>query len=178
MKLVRPSEEYINSILPHVKAYMEDTSPYKTNSEKSVAEFFGRGDAEGYLRDVREKEFGKLPEGWVASTTYWLMDGDRHLGLYSVRHSLTPNLMRQGGHIAYAISPLERGKGYAVKGVELCLKELKKMGVEEALITCHAENEKSHKVIAKAINLFGGHFLETIEIDGHGEIRGFVKTID
>ena len=40
-----------------------------------------------------------LEPGWVHCTFLWIVEGDEFLGNLAIRHSLTPFLLEQGGHI-------------------------------------------------------------------------------
>ena len=176
LKLVKPCLEMKKLIAPYVEDYREDTSLFKVNMPKNLLAYWDDDDFSGYVENLRYKETSEdLPNGYVNSSTYWLMNDEEHLGMFEIRHKLTPKLIQQGGNIAYTVAPSQRGKGYAVNGVELCLREARKLGLKEVLITCDAGNEISFKVIQKAINLFGGYWLEDSFVDGHKEHRGFVK---
>ncbi|WP_432985558.1 GNAT family N-acetyltransferase [Dactylosporangium sp. CA-233914] len=76
------------------------------------------GTAEGFAEYVEWlllQRFEETPrrEGFVASTTFWWVDGDEYLGRIVVRHRLTPNLLEAGGHIGYDVRPTARRRGHA-----------------------------------------------------------------
>ena len=130
-----------------------------------------------YFQTVKNESLGiGLKEGYVPQTTFWLVDGDKYIGTFALRHRLTPNLEKIGGNIAYAIRPSERQKGYGYQGLKLCLNEAFKMGLKKVLITCNAENIASYNLIHKAMLEYGGTELKPIEIENGFEKRIWVKT--
>ena len=91
-----------------------------------------------------------LRPGFVPSTTLWLVrDGQTLLGTIHLRHSLTPWLENEGGHIGYAVRPSQQGKGYATRMLSMCLEKARAMGLARVLITCDRENKASARVIIK-----------------------------
>ena len=68
-----------------------------------------------------------LPEGYVPGSTLLLWDNDVIVGVFHLRHYLTPALAEGAGHIGYAIHPAYRGKGYATRGLGLALNALRAM---------------------------------------------------
>ena len=77
------------------------------------------GDFEGYLRVVDAWTRGEeIPPGWVAVSTFWLIDDDaEYVGSTNVRHILNDYLRDYGGHIGYTIRPTRRRQGH---GTEIC----------------------------------------------------------
>ena len=87
--------------------------------------------------DVQEKEFEikilpgyinaekgiDLADGWVPETDFFLWDDEKIVGLFRVRHYLTPALANGGGHIGYGIKKEFRGKGYASEGLRLTIEK-------------------------------------------------------
>jgi predicted acetyltransferase len=85
--------------------------------------------------------------GFVAHTTYWLIENKRLLGVSNLRHQLNDKLRNIGGHIGYSIRPSERKKGYATKLLAATLYEGSKMGIKEFVLTCDKDNVASIKTI-------------------------------
>lgn len=108
-------------------------------------------DVKTYLQIEENQSKGiGLPNGWVPHTRFWyVLDGTRILGSSDLRHALTPNLKDFGGHIGYVIRPSERNKGYATLMLAETMREAKKLGLKELLITAASENTASRKVIEK-----------------------------
>ena len=91
----------------------------------------------------------RVPEELVASTTRWVAVDGRLVGFLSVRHELNDYLLELGGHIGYAIRPLERGQGYATAATALGLEECRRLGIDRVLITCDDTNVASATVIER-----------------------------
>ena len=110
----------------------------------------------GYCRRLRDLADPKtwLPEGIVASTYLWWVDGDEYLGRLSIRHSLTPWLEEYGGHVGYVVRPEARGHGHATAMLRSSLPIAHRLGIDPVLVTCDATNLASRKVIEGA----GGEF--------------------
>jgi predicted acetyltransferase len=105
-------------------------------------------DFEGFVRSVKAWAQGKrLPRAWVASSTFWLVEGDDYIGSINIRHELTDWLLRFGGHIGYAIRPSRRRRGYGKLMCRLALDEARTIGLERVLITCDADNVGSRRII-------------------------------
>ena len=112
----------------------------------------------------------QLPEGWVACTTLFLVDGGRILGVANLRHRLAGTLRAFGGHVGYSIRPSERGKGYATRLLEHIIDLARGMGIERLLITCDPENAASARVVEKC----GGTFEDEILFEPLGRaVRRF-----
>lgn len=91
-----------------------------------------------------------LPSGRVPQTVYFLVrTGGMILGSARLRHTLTPLLEREGGHIGYDVRPSQRGKGYATLLLGLILEEARHLGLTRILITCDEDNLASSRVIEK-----------------------------
>ncbi len=107
-----------------------------------------------------------LPPGFVKATYLWLVEEGRFLGETSIRHSLTPQLMRYGGHIGYALRYSAWGKGLGTRLLALALDYAKtNLGLRRVLITCDDDNLASARVIEKN----GGQLQDKIPniINGH-----------
>jgi predicted acetyltransferase len=106
-------------------------------------------DERAYLKRCEDFRKGKVPENFVPSSTFWLVDGRHFLGIGNVRHYLNDNLRRFGGHIGYAIRPAAWQKGLGTLQLTLLLQEARKLGIEKVTITCFDENIGSIKIIER-----------------------------
>ena len=89
-------------------------------------------------------------ERWdVMSTVYWYVSEEHYLGTLVVRHTLTPDLAVDGGHIGYHVVAPWRRQGHATRMLELGLEKAREHGVSRALLTCVPSNEPSRRVIEK-----------------------------
>ena len=97
--------------------------------------------------------------GKVPYTTYWLYVDGAPAGIGRIRHFLTEGLRRACGHIGYAIAPAFRGKRHGEEFLHLLLREAKKLGIAQALVTIKTDNERSlHVAMAN-----GGEVMDEVE---------------
>lgn len=75
------------------------------------------------------------------------MHNERVIGVVNIRHELSELLRNSGGHIGYGIRPSERKKGYAKLLLKLSLQEIRKLGVQRALVVCDDWNIASRQTI-------------------------------
>jgi predicted acetyltransferase len=91
-----------------------------------------------------------LADGWVPAHTFWLVRNEKTIiGVLQIRHSLTPFLEAEGGHIGYSVRPSERGKGYATRMLGMALDEARRLSLKRVLVTCDKRNVASARVIQK-----------------------------
>ena len=96
-----------------------------------------------------------LPDGFVANSTYWLLDEQEEIvAVSNLRHSLTPKLRHEGGHIGYGVRPSQRRKGYGNIVLRETLAKAWDLGLPKVLLTCAKQNAASNKVIVNN----GGEF--------------------
>lgn len=126
--------------------------------EKVTADF------DGYVRRVRAEE-----EAWgVPVTTFWYIDGPLYLGTAIVRHRLTPELTRDGGHIGYHVAPRHRRQGHATAMLAAAVRYCQDgLGLQRILVTCADSNTASRRVIEAG----GGVRADTID----GVCRYWIK---
>ncbi|MFC1575071.1 GNAT family N-acetyltransferase [Gemmatimonadota bacterium] len=92
----------------------------------------------------------KLPPGFVAHSTYWLVHGNTTVvGVSNLRHRLTDALRRYGGHIGYGIRPSARGNGYGTEILRQTLARAEGIGLSQVLLFCGKSNEASARVIRR-----------------------------
>ena len=114
-----------------------------------------------------------LPDGWVPTSTYWLVTSDNVVvGAVNIRYRLNERLLNTGGHIGYGIRPSERQKGYATELLKQALLKVKELGIDKALVVCDASNVGSERTICK-----NGGVEDTIftEEDGNVIKRFWIK---
>jgi len=157
MKLVLPTAEYKASLLA---AAAEHEAAGET-LDYTMLPTFDDFD-EGLLRLQDHAAGRNLEPGWVADTTYWLVDDGEYIGRISVRHQLNDRLRQVGGHIGYNIRPSKRRQGCGGHILRLVLPEAKQLGINPALVTCNDDNIASWKIIEAN----GGKLENKIELDG------------
>jgi predicted acetyltransferase len=85
----------------------------------------------------------------VPMDSYFIEENGLILGEIFIRHRLSPRLEQVGGHIGYKVRPPCRNRGVATAALKLALQKLGTMGVDQALLTCNADNGASARVIEK-----------------------------
>ncbi len=149
LKLVEASLKYKEQILDMLLEWRNynNSHPGANRSPSAIFHGFDNYDEYLYLMNVASKQVKK--ERHVPSTQFYLLDEDRNImvGACSIRHYLNEILRNGGGHIGDGIRPSERGKGYGTKLVELALKEAKKLGIKEVMMSCDKDNIASKKTI-------------------------------
>lgn len=101
-------------------------------------------DFDGYVERVRgETRFWDVPV-----TTLWYVDEATYLGTVVVRHELTPELTRAGGHIGYHVAPRYRRRGHATAMLAAACGFCRDtIGLSRVLVTCAETNTGSRRVI-------------------------------
>lgn len=87
------------------------------------------------------------PRWGVPSTIFWYVSGEYYLGPLVIRHELTHELADAGGHLGYHVVAPWRRQGHATRMLAAGLGECRRLGIDEILVTCDADNEPSRRVI-------------------------------
>ncbi len=160
MKLIKPDEKYAES-------YYRAAEIYKEKGIKSY-EFF-EGSFEELVEYTKGMEEGEnLPEGWVPATCLWFVNEQEFFGEVSIRHELTENLKRLGGHVGYGVRCDKWGQGIGTEMLCQAIHYIKKhLPLKRILITCKDDNYGSIAVIEKN----GGILQDKIENVVEGQKR-------
>lgn len=136
--LVRPTPLVRDSFLEAARD-LRDEGWLPDFPVNEVAADFG-----GYVRGIRGDT-----QGWgVPISTLWYVDGTTYLGTVLVRHRLTPELARIGGHIGYHVAPRHRRQGHATAMLAAALAYCRDtLGLTRVLVTCAETNAASRRVI-------------------------------
>lgn len=139
--LVRPSLEYERSYSAYIgELGDEERYPFPLDFEHhDFAALLKRLD--GFSKGI------SIPEGFVPSSTFWLVEDDEIIGVSSLRHYLNEGIEHCGGHIGLGIRPSYRGRGYSNLLLALTIQEARKRGIEVLHIHCHKHNEASVRMI-------------------------------
>lgn len=159
---------------------VEDERSFREAVAEAAAEVppwpfaFGWNDAMSfpdYVRRVAAWERGEeLPEGFVPAGYYVAVVDGEIAGRLSVRYALNDYLAEIGGHAGYSVRAAYRGRGYATAMLREALRLYAARGMDRVLITCHADNAASRKVIERC----GGVFERTTLDPGHrSEMRRY-----
>lgn len=90
-----------------------------------------------------------VPDGFVPSSTFWLVDGPDLIGVSNLRHHLNDRLRQHGGHIGLGIRPGLRGRGLGSRLLALTILEARKRGIEDVYVHCHQHNVASARMIVR-----------------------------
>jgi predicted acetyltransferase len=113
-----------------------------------------------YLRRLEADRLGHaLGEGRVPATFLLAEVDGRVVGRTSIRHELNAWLLRQGGHIGFAVVPSERRNGYATAILRSSLEIARTLGIDPVLVCCDEDNIGSATVITRC----GGELESTVE---------------
>ena len=141
IRLIEPGERW-------EAAYRDFLADFARAGERKDDKLDPHDDFHAHLARLRDNARGdNLPEGFVASQTYWLVVGARIVGASGLRFELTEALLDFGGHIGYSVRPSERRKGHATRMLALVLEKARRRGLTRVLITCDKTNTASARVI-------------------------------
>jgi predicted acetyltransferase len=155
--LVRPSVSYKESyIQAALESYAAGEQPEP--DVKIIDERF----ADFVTRVLSWADRANPGVGLVPETVYWLIENDEYIGRVSIRHELTDNLLKYGGHIGYEIRPSKRKRGYGKEILRLALEKAKDLGLTRALVTCDEDNIGSKKIIEHN----GGVLEDAVSVNG------------
>lgn len=94
-------------------------------------------------------EGNNIPDGYVPSSTFWLVEGGEILGVSNLRHRLNQRIRKCGGHIGLGIRPSYRGRGLSHVLMALTIQEARKRGISALHLHCHKDNEASARMILR-----------------------------
>jgi predicted acetyltransferase len=100
-----------------------------------------------YVRATLDEADRPRAPGFVCQTSWWWAEGEEYVGRISLRHELNDQLRDFGGHIGYDVRPSRRREGHATRMLAAALAEAHAMGIQQALLTCDADNDGSRAVI-------------------------------
>lgn len=120
---------------------------------------FDHHDFPAMLQKINNFARGRhLPEGYVPSSTYWLIVDGELAGVSNLRHFLNSRLRQAGGHIGLGIRPSFRGQKWGAYLMQHTISFAHERGVEKIHIHCYANNAAS----AATIRRCGGKLLDTV----------------
>ena len=142
---------------------------HHNNGETSISASLGLSSSD-YTEWVTKIKNNALSgdEQWGKSLLYLCFDGDRLIGLLSVRYELPEVLSEKYGDIGYGVRPSERNKGYATAMLKYALSVCKEKGMEKVILGCYKENLASAATIQKN----GGTLIAENENYKEGRTKG------
>ncbi|WP_455718560.1 GNAT family N-acetyltransferase, partial [Anaerosporobacter sp.] len=116
------------------------------NGSCSIAYF---NDFNEWLNIVLSIEKDKLLADTVPASTFFSVrkSDNKIIGSIQLRHFLTEDLEKCGGHIGYGIRPTERKKGYGKQQLLLVLEIAREMKLPKVMISCDKDNIASSRTI-------------------------------
>jgi len=138
--------------LEHETAPREFIADFVAAGETRIPAYFANPDwthGEIVQRFEAWSQGEDLDDGWVPSTTRFLIDEGRILGVVNLRHRLNDSLRRVGGHVGFAVRPSGRNRCHGARLLEAAESQAREMGIERLLVTCDEENTASRRVIEK-----------------------------
>ena len=161
LKLVHPQSVFKSSYLSYIEELGEEERyPFPLD--------FEHRDFEAMLQRNEDFEQGiNLPEGFVPSSTRWLIQDTLIIGVSNLRHFLNDDIAFVGGHIGLGIRPSCRKKGFSKKLLELTLQEAFVRNMREVHIHCYSNNVASKAMIISC----GGVFHSEVELDSESDVH-------
>lgn len=100
-----------------------EVMPFGLNPDNlPYEEFFER------IKRLSDRE--TLPEGWVLTRYYLLLDDDELIGALNARFEDSDFILNHAGHIGYAVAPWKRNNGLATQALRMLLPLVKSYGLE------------------------------------------------
>ncbi|QAA33781.1 GNAT family N-acetyltransferase [Clostridium manihotivorum] len=153
--LAEPSKAYEESFKEYALAYKEANETYYFEKYGKALDNFDE-----YINNQIKLSKGiNIPEGYVTTSTFWLICNQAVVGVVRVRHEE----LESAGHIGYDIAPCYRKKGYGTEILKLAIEKAKLIGIAEPIVTCNTNNEASRKIIEKNNGKFLGQIFDEEE---------------
>ena len=146
MKIIKPEQKYLES---YYEACLETWGhvhdSYILHNPKNFNEW-----KDTIFDDYSNQENGiNLPNGFVPSQTYWIIENEEYAGTINIRPSLSQRLKEYGGHAGWVIRLKYRNQGLATKAVKWTMEKLKELHISEIVLTCEETNIASIKILHK-----------------------------
>ena len=159
MQLVYPAWEHKTEVMAYRQEFINCGETYINGSNGLM----GAKSYESWLEEITLLR-SQASEGWVTSSIYFAIVSGRIIGTIALRHYLNDELLQSGGHIGYAIRPLERRKGFATQMLGLVLEKCRAMGIAKALVTCDKDNIASAKTIINNGGVLADEFVNDVDV--------------
>ena len=149
--LIRPSKDLETEIWKYRQEYF-DFGETRINGSCGLAH---SDNFDEWLALALSIEKEKLRNGVHASTFFSVRKTDKKLiGSIQIRHALTPDLEKHGGHIGYGIRPSERRKSYGKQQLLLALEAARSLKIPKVMISCDKDNIPSSKTAQSCGGVF------------------------
>lgn len=143
IRLIEPNPQYLSSYMEAYKEYKENLVTAYAFSDPASCDIFEKFDRYRFERNLQPNRVG--------AHFFWLVDDANgyFIGEITIRHRLTEDLSRYGGHIGYGVRFSQWNKGFGTQMLALALEEAKKLGLSKVLITCNDDNAGSARIMEK-----------------------------
>ena len=138
LKAIKPSPEYLTSYFDAcVESWDETNHKYIIHNPHDFDKW-----SKTIFVDYENSEIGRdLPEGFVSSVTYWVVDGSDYIGTINIRPVLNDFLRTCGGHLGIFIKKEQRGKGLSSIVGKMAMDLARELVVDDyVLLTCLESN--------------------------------------
>lgn len=141
LTLITPSKQFRQSYLNYISELgNEERYPFPLDFDHSnFSEMLQRN--HDFANGVN------LPNGYVASSTYWMIENNDIIGVSNLRHYLNDEITFVGGHIGLGIRPSRRGEGLSKRLLMLTLEQAKIKNIADIHIHCYQDNHASSAMI-------------------------------
>ena len=161
LRLIEADEKY----LPEYKeAYLLSIEKMNEGIIKKHNLIFMNPDEVNVVEKIKNnRDKSKLKSTYVPSYDYFAVDDDKFIGEIHIRISITPALLKCGGHIGYGINPKYWRQGYGTDLLKLGLEKAEELIIDKKiLITCDDDNIGSFKIIEKNGGVLENKVINTI----------------
>ena len=142
--IIRPSKDLEKKIREYRQEYF-DFGETGINGSCGLARY---DNFDEWLELVLSIEKDKLRNNVHASTFFSIRKTyNKIIVSVQLRHFLTPELEKHGGHIGYGIRPSERKKGYVKQQLLLVLDVARNMKIPKVMISINEDNIPSIKTV-------------------------------
>ena len=163
MKLIKPNTNYQASYLSYIKELGdEERYPFPLD--------FNHSDFTSMITRIDDFRQGvNVPDGYVSSSTYWLVENQEIIGVSNLRHYLNDQLLKAGGHIGLGIRPSCRGRKLSIQLLQMTLVKAVSRGINEVHLHCYADNTASANMILACEGV-----LDSVVEDGEHIVQRYV----
>lgn len=149
------------------KNYLEYINEWKENNESifpSVCEQNGKTYSDWIKSQFPLLNSDTKSKVQAKSETFFLIEDNGYIiGAINLRYDLTPEALKNEGHLSFGVRPAERRKGYAFIMLKQSLNTLRLNRVNKALITTNRDNKAAKNTIKK----IGGKLENSYELNGN-----------
>lgn len=132
---------------------------------------FANHDFQALLKKIADFATGvNLPDGYVPSTTLWLVADNELLAVANIRHYLNDNLRYAGGHIGLGVRPAARGQALGSYLMQQAISYARGLNINDVHLHCYQSNLASESMIKRC----GGVLESSVEV-GKGATAQIVQ---